>query len=80
MTPFISLINLGQFTVMDHYPSHALFMIGFSLEIPIGMAFLRECLNEAHLSDANLPLCLVFCIFGIFIMWIGSIIKDKDKQ
>jgi hypothetical protein len=65
---------------MDHYPSHALFMIGFSMEIPTGMAFLQECLNEAHLTDVNLPLCLVFSVFGIFIMCVGYIIKDKDKR
>ncbi len=65
---------------MDHYPSHALFMIGFSMEVPIGMAFLKTSLNEINLTDVNLPLCLVLCIFGIFIMWVGYIIKDKDRQ
>ncbi len=55
-------------------------MIGFSMEVPIGMVFLKTSLNEINLTDVNLPLCLVLCIFGIFIMWVGYIIKDKDRQ
>ncbi len=80
MTPFISLINLGQFIVMDHYPSHVLFMFGFSMEMPLGMAFLKASLNEINLTDVNIALCLVFSIIGIYIICVGGIMYPRGKK
>lgn len=67
-------------SIMDHYPSHVLFMIGFSMEIPIGTAFLKTALNEINLTDVNIALCLVLSFIGIYIICVGGIIYLRGKK
>lgn len=65
--------------VMDDYPIYLCFTLGVSLYIPLGTAFLRECLNEGHLLDANLIMCLLSFALGSYLLYWGYI-KDRDRK